>query len=276
MNQRWLFKLPNYCARFGVSNGIRLSAQIERRAGTSPTDVRPYRVPGLPAPIYLRDSRSDHATFWQCLVQCQYDFRRFPQSARIRDAYRQSVKAGKRPLIVDCGGNIGLAALWFAMEFPECIVYSIEPDGENMRMLRMNVACLGDRVIPLHGAIWNESGTLHISNPDSGAAAFRVAAGGNPSTEPVPAYTIGQICDLAGVEAAFIVKLDIEGAQAQLFRSNTDWVQRTHLITLELDDWMMPWQGTSRPFFSCLSQHPFDYLLGGESIFCFRDFEATL
>ena len=46
---------------------------------------------------------------------------------------------------------------------------------------------------------------------------------------------------------------------------------RTALITLELDDWLMPWQGTSRNFFSCLSRYPFDYLLGGESIFCFRD-----
>jgi hypothetical protein len=70
------------------------------------------------------------------------------------------------------------------------------------------------------------------------------------------------------------VKIDIEGAQGKLFKSNTEWVTNSHLITLELDDWLMPWQGTSRAFFSCLSKYPFDYLLGQESIFCFRDFDA--
>jgi len=47
------------------------------------------------------------------------------------------------------------------------------------------------------------------------------------------------------------------------------------LLTLELDDWLMPWQGTSRSFFRCVSRYAFDYLIGGESIFCFRDFEAV-
>ena len=79
---------------------------------------------------------------------------------------------------------------------------------------------------------------------------------------------------MAGVNAPLIVKIDIEGAQAQLFSANTEWVARTRLISLELDDWLMPWQGTSRSFFSCISRYPFDYLIHGESIFCFRDFLA--
>ena len=72
----------------------------------------------------------------------------------------------------------------------------------------------------------------------------------------------------------FIVKIDIEGAQKHLFSSNTNWIEHTHLIMLELDDWLLPWQGTSRTFFSALSAYPFDYLIRGEAIFCFRDFEA--
>ena len=64
------------------------------------------------------------------------------------------------------------------------------------------------------------------------------------------------------------------GSNAGFDTSNTEWVENTHLVTLELDDWLLPWRGTSRPFFSCLSKYPFDYLLGEESIFCFRDFNA--
>ena len=69
---------------------------------------------------------------------------------------------------------------------------------------------------------------------------------------------------------ALIVKLDIEGSQKALFSSNTGWVGRSQLIILELDDWLLPWEGTSRPFFSCLSRYAFDYLMRGGNIFCFQ------
>lgn len=56
-----------------------------------------------------------------------------------------------------------------------------------------------------------------------------------------------------GDKDPLIVKLDIEGAQAQLFSSNTDWVDGSTLIPfLELDDWLLPWQG-ARPQFLFLS-----------------------
>ena len=82
-------------------------------------------------------------------------------------------------------------------------------------------------------------------------------------------------CTLAGCAEPLIVKLDIEGAQQHLFASATGWVGRAHLITLELDDWLLPWRGSSRPFFRALAEHPYDYLLGGESVFCFRDAGAA-
>ncbi|MDP3085859.1 MAG: hypothetical protein Q8N44_19505 [Rubrivivax sp.] len=74
-----------------------------------------------------------------------------------------------------------------------------------------------------------------------------------------------------GARDPLIVKLDIEGSQVHLFKENTQWVARAGLITLELDDWLMPWAGMSQTFFACISQQSYEYLLGGESIFCFRN-----
>lgn len=266
-------KSPNYIKRFGVLNGFRLLFQIERDLPKTSPIVKKYRLTDYPAPIHLRETVSDHAIFWQCLVNCQYDIRDFPQYKRLTAAYRTAVDKGIGPLIIDCGGNIGLATVWLATLFPEAVVYVVEPDDANFEILRMNTACFGDRVVPLKGGVWHESGELRIVNPDSGSAAFRVAAGAG-SRDSIRAYTIDEICGLAGAEFPMIVKIDIEGAQANLFKGNTSWVRKTHLITLELDDWLLPWQGTSRQFFSCMSQYAFDYLISGESIFCFRDFEA--
>lgn len=269
-----LSKMPNYIKRFGLMNGLSLLARVERRLPKKSDVVKQYAVPNFPAPIYLRESISDHSIFWQCIVRRQYDFAHFPQYQRLVAAYNEAVKKGIRPLIIDCGGNIGLASVWFATQFPEAVIYAIEPDRNNFEVLKLNTAHYGSRIKLLLGGIWNESGYLKIVNPQSGSAAFRVDISKEQSDNSIRAYTIAEICTLDGVESPFMVKIDIEGAQANLFLSNTEWVKNTHLITLELDDWLMPWQGTSSPFFSCLSKYPFDYLLGGESIFCFRDFNA--
>jgi FkbM family methyltransferase len=268
---RLIAKAPNYVRRFGFLAGGRLLLGIERPLGERSSEIRAYKVPGLDGPVYLRESVSDHAIIRQCLVRSRYDTRRFPHNERLMAAYRQMLSAGAQPLIIDCGANIGLASVWFAEQFPEARICAIEPDGENFALLKRNVARFGDRVMALRGGVWNEGGWLRIRNAEAGAAAFQVLATSADDPEALRTYTIPEVCALAGVESAIVVKIDIEGAQKQLFRSNTDWVAKTLLIAMELDDWLLPWQGTSRPFFSCLSRYPFEYLMSGETMFCFLD-----
>jgi len=271
---RRLSKAPNYIRRFGAFAGLRLLAGVERALPPKSAIIREFRVPGLPAPVHLRDSVGDHAIFWQCLVRRQYELDAFPQHASLDDEYRACLKAGKRPLVIDCGANIGLASVWFATRYPEAQIYAIEPDDDNVSVLKRNVAPFGERVVVLQGGIWNESTRLRITNPESGPTAFRVESVGLDG-QGLRAYTIPEVCALAGNDSPLIVKVDIEGSQRELFASNTDWVARTGLVALELDDWLMPWAGTSRSFFACVSRLPFDYLMSGETMFCFRDTRAA-
>lgn len=264
-------KVPNYVRRFGPVDGLRLLAKIERRLPPRANQVCAIRVPGYPNELALRPQTSDHATFWQCLVRFQYDISGFPQASRLMETYRDLLRRGVRPLIVDCGANVGLASVWFATSFPEALIYAIEPDEHNVGLLRRNTATFGDRVQILKGAVWSEAGMVRITNPGAGSAAFRVDDCDATSETSIRAYSIDEICALAGNAEPFIVKIDIEGAQGRLFSANTDWVGRTSLIALELDDWQLPWQGTSRNFFSCVSRYPFDYLIRGETLFCFAD-----
>lgn len=263
-------KLPNYVARFGILSGTRLLIEIE--GGFRGETVN---VPGMQAPVHLRHSVSDRSTFWQCLVKRQYDVDRFPHVERLNGIYKKMVDDGRSPLIIDCGANIGLSALVFATRFPDARIYAVEPDENNVAMLRRNTAHIATRVEILQGAIWHASRRLRIINPDAGSAAFRVDEAGPEEEGALRGYSIDEICALAGEPAPFIVKLDIEGAQRWLFSRNCDWVGRVHLLILELDDWLFPWQGTSRAFFSAVSRYPFEYLLGGENIFCFRDDSAV-
>lgn len=269
-----VYKMPNYVRRFGLVHGLRLLTQIEQHLGRKSKHVETIHVPGFPSPIQLRDTRGDHSIFWQCIVENQYDYSRFPQSARLNESYKQLTKNGEMPLIIDCGANIGLASMRLAEAFPLARIVAVEPDADNFDMLRQNLQQFGDQIRILHGGVWNQGGHLVITNPEAGSASYRVAPIEGPTSNSIRAYSIQDICQIEDVNAPFIVKIDVEGAQKYIFRNNTEWISGTHLIMMELEDWLIPWSGSSRPFFSALSNIPFDYLIRGETIFCFRDFET--
>jgi len=196
------------------------------------------------------------------------------------DAYRNMISEGKRPLIIDCGANIGLASIWFSINFPEAIVYAIEPDRDNFQMLRKNVGEY-KQVVPLLGGIWDHSAYLKIDNPDAGSAAFQVSEvekfsnHDEPPSSAIRAYSVAEIFAMAKCKEALIVKVDIEGAESMLFRTNTDWLLDTRLLIIELHDWLFPWKGTSRTFLSCISQLRFDFLFKDENAF-FLKYEKYL
>jgi FkbM family methyltransferase len=253
-----LAKAPNYFKRFGVAHGLRLLYQIERAQPEHSTHIRRYDVPGFP-PIYLRDTLADHCIFWQCIMLDQYNFNMFAHAQRLLEKYNTL----SAPLIVDCGANIGLASVCLANMLPKAKIIAVEPSEANVDLVNQNTEAFDGRVRVVHGALWNEPGTVQITNPEAGSAVLRVAPGNG-----VRAYTIAELTD---GQAPFIVKMDIEGAEKTVLTANNDWVGQTDLIMVELHDWCMPWQGTSRPFFSCVSRYPFEYMFRGETFFCFRD-----
>jgi predicted O-methyltransferase YrrM len=72
------------------------------------------------------------------MVMQEYDLQSLPQAGWAKDAYRGALSEGDRPVMVDCGGHIGLSAVWFASHFLEAAVYSIEPDISNCQLLQKN------------------------------------------------------------------------------------------------------------------------------------------
>jgi len=267
---RLLSRSPNYIKAFGLFDGLRLLLAIEMPVPARSKQIRSYAVPGYTRPITLRRTVSDHSIFWQNIVRRQYDSREFVHRQRLMQDYQSMLARGEKPLLIDCGANIGLSVLHFAHEFPEAQIIAIEPDDDNFKLLRKNTRYFGNRITPLKGGVWNASGKLSIRNPEAGAAGFQVEIADDGA---IQAYTIDEICTMAGVKAPFLVKVDIEGAQKQLFSNNTAWAENTHLIVIELEDWLLPWQGTSQAFFKTLTQYPYEYLMAGDTLFCFRDFQ---
>ena len=98
------------------------------------------------------------------------------------------------------------------------------------------------------------------SNPDAEPWAFQVEEGKGS----IPGFTIDQLSEGNPI---LVVKVDIEGAEKALFRSNTDWMDRTDLIAIELHDWLFPNTGTSQSFMKAIAGHPHEITMRGDNLF---------
>lgn len=262
-------RFPNYVRAFGPITGIRLLLGIERSLPSRSEIVRAYRTPGYRGAVHLRECVSDHSIYWQCLVQRQYDLSGFVQTAKLMEQYRSIISRNACPVILDAGGNIGLAAIWFAQSFPEAAVVTVEPDEGNFGILQRNLV-QEERIHAVHGAVTQRAMRVRIVNRDAGPSSFQIGRSDNSTESGIEGYTVDALSACVEGGELFIAKIDIEGGQRFLFSENTEWLDRVHLIIIELDDWQFPWKSTSQHFFCALSRRRFDYLIRGESLFCFR------
>ncbi len=255
-------RLPNYLKALGWIGGLLAFARV-------------YCVPRAPGTlflvsigrrrIWLRNSPSDTSIFFQVLVKREYDTVEWAaQHQRLDQRYAALLAAGRTPIIVDAGANIGLASLWFSDRYPEARIFAVEPDGGNLAVLRRNIVGRTNITV-LEGAVWDRISRLRIGNPEAGAGAFQVVE----DDGTLRAFTIPEIAAMPANGALFIVKIDIEGGEAALFRSNVAWMGETSLIVIETHDWLYPGAGTSRNLRRCIADAPIDLVFRGENLFCF-------
>ena len=185
--------------------------------------------------------------------------------------FKNIISLGRRPLIVDCGANIGASSYFFADEFPEAIVVGVELESNNAKLAQKNNAKKNNVEI-LHAAIGSESGTVEIDNLEGvNNDSFRVNQNLKSGNNSVEMITVSDIKKLYPETIPFIIKIDIEGFEGELFSRNTQWVKDFYLITMELHDWMLPKEATSKNFFKEHSKENRDCYLKGDMVFSIKN-----
>lgn len=227
-------------------------------------------LPGNRHPIHLRKGTTDKDVFFQIYLIREYDFAGSQQFQWLTAAYEDSRARGETPLIIDAGANIGLSARWFADLFPEARIYALEPDEGNYAMLCANTKDFPN-IMPLHAALWdNSSAKIVIANSADPASCYRVTETGDRGGSSLTVYTVPDIMRMAGAPRLLLAKIDIEGGEDALFRSNTTWLDNTDAMAIELHDWLLPGAGSSRNFMSALSQYPFEIVWQNGTMFCVK------
>ena len=227
------------------------------------TSLRSVDVSGI-GRVWLREGTSDQAVLDQILFSEEFNISTAPQFIWVLEAYEKQLAAGETPLVIDCGANIGLSALYFAKHLPRARIVGIEPAADNVEIARRNTA--HNPMIEIVEAAVNDTATpLRIANPDAEKFAYRTEEAGSGGIV-VPGVTIPDLMQRHGARSSLIVKVDIEGAELALFRSNTAWLDTTRLLIAETHDWLFPGQGTSRTLFKALEGRSFEVNQRGEYI----------
>lgn len=198
----------------------------------------------------------------------EYDLRNFQHGGAINVFYRGILNRKRTPIVVDAGANIGASTVFFAIEFPRCRVVAIEPEPNNCVLLRQNCEGLNYKLI--EGGVAGEKGTAFLADPGRGDWGFMLSDQGD---YPVKVHSMAQIIDeqIEQGGTPFIVKIDIEGGEADLFLAASSWLAGVPVLIIELHDWMLPGQAISRNFLRAISEHDFDFVTRGENVFCFNN-----
>lgn len=224
-------------------------------------------VDGRARDLFVRKNTTDYSVLEQIFIAHDYDLsrlRRFPDLLTILGEGRAE---GRRPLIVDAGANIGMSTAYFASQLTDAVVVGVEPDPANYQMLVKNTEGLS--VIAMPCALAARQGHLKVVDVGEGEWGFRTREwDGSAAGVAVASVTVSEIFDAMNDECfPFLVKIDIEGAEKELFSENIEWVHRTPLIIIELHDWLMPRELTSAPFLQTIAPLNRDFVYIGENVY---------
>jgi FkbM family methyltransferase len=159
-----------------------------------------------------------------------------------------------RLTVVDLGANIGLVSLFLASRYELTHVLAVEPSPGNAAVLRTNLERNG---IP--GEVVEAA-----AGPEDGVGLFadneRVPTLGMMGQEgrPVSVISMPTLLERLPKDATVdVLKLDIEGAEAELFAADDlSWLERVRLIMIELHPKYVPVE----PVVDRLRERGFEYV----------------
>lgn len=169
--------------------------------------------------IWLRPGTSDLAVYDEVFRHSEYEL---PVSSA---AY-----------IIDAGAHVGCASAWFSSRYPNAKIISIEPHPENFKLLTLQ-ASTRPNITPVQAGLWKRMGELSIANPTANTWSFQVTDS-SQAPHSLPAVTIDQLLKTHRFPHVDILKIDIEGAEIEVFETADKWIDSVRTLVVEVHDRM--------------------------------------
>ncbi len=129
------------------------------------------------------------------------------------------------PLIIDCGSNIGLSALYFLQQFPTAKVYCIEADATIAKILKDNLIVNNCKAEVVAKAAWIHNNGVSFSSEGSDSGSI-----GNGNVN-IPSIDMNEYLNQFS-EIDFL-KMDIEGAENTVIPHCAEALKKVNTLFLE-------------------------------------------
>jgi len=219
-----------------------------------PFEYSVARIGGVPTPFIFRPAEKD-AYFIRSIFE--------------NEEYRLPLEYTPK-LILDCGGNIGCAAVYFANKYPTAQIYSVEPEKNNFLILQYNTAFY-DNVHPIKSALWDKETFIRVEKRYWSTGAFMTFETTAEDPAAFRTTTVGKLLAESGFDEIDLLKVDIEGAEKEVFGAPDvdEWLPKVKVLTIELHDRMK--RGCSYEFFKAVSKYKWFFAFRGENLIFIRE-----
>ncbi len=180
-------------------------------------------LPILGRTIYIRKKTKDRETF--------------------EEVFNHNIYNLKLPIepqtIIDAGANVGLATLFFKIKYPKSKIVSLEIESGNVEMIHKNLKGLKDIEI-VHKGLFNKKGFFKVEDPFNATNSFVIKEVTSSEKYDIESTTIDELIETYKFKTIDILKIDIEGAEKDLFEKNYEnWLPKVKVIMVETHDRMI-------------------------------------
>jgi FkbM family methyltransferase len=152
-----------------------------------------------------------------------------------RDVYRVDLDNVQR--ILDLGGNIGLATVYFAGTYSGAQICTVEPVAENLAVLEQNLRLNGLAVKVVPAAVGTHDGKTSFQLSDDPRQYSSVGSQNQVAavqrTVEVDLLSIPSLMDRMGWQELDLLKIDIEGGEKEVLAGQPSWLKKVRAIICE-------------------------------------------
>jgi FkbM family methyltransferase len=236
--------------RLGKSAAWKLVWSAFRHPIGDPTDppgpLDSVTLPGIPHPFWFRHGTSDVQAIRQIFVRREYEWLSTLPNVQT---------------IVDAGANVGAASVFLLDLFPQARLVAIEPAAGNLAVLEKNLAHYGNRATVVRGAVWPSATKLEIDRGYRDGLDWSIRV--RPGEGEVEGITVPQLMERQRLDPIDLLKIDIEGAERELFAGDTSWLPCVRHLCIELHD-----EDCRRAFDTAMSGFTCERQTHGETTLC--------
>lgn len=140
---------------------------------------------------------------------------------------------------LDLGSNIGLTSVYVKNKFPDAMVIAIEPDKDNYEMMLRNFELNKlTNISPLMAGVGATDSFLEMNGAfrDEQQWALSFKEVGYPTD--ILSYSISTILKTYSIHEVDFIKMDIEGAEKEIFNDGADmsFLKKVKVLAIEIHD----------------------------------------